>query len=87
MTHAVRTADKYYNVQDTTLKDAQVTKFIQKVTGKVGESRKKSEDISSMEELIPQELEPQTKKELLRIFSKTLAAGNLPSLEEISKIA
>ena len=41
MTHAVTTADKYYNVQDTTLKDAQVAKFIQKVTGKVGESRKK----------------------------------------------
>ncbi len=41
MTHAVTTADKYYNVQDTTKKDAQVAKFISKVTGKVGETSKK----------------------------------------------
>ncbi len=77
MTHAVTTADKYYNIQDTTLKDVQVAKFIQKVTGKVGESRKKNEDVSSMEELVPLELEPQAKTELLRILLKTLAAGNL----------
>ena len=85
MTHAVTTADKYYNVQDTTTKDAQVAKFIQKVTGKVGQSAKQSTEISKGD--ITKELEPHEKKELLRIFSKTLSAGNVPSNEEISKVA
>ncbi len=82
MTHAPTTADKYYNVQDTTSKDAQVVKFISKVTGKVGETP--PNPCSSLEELVPQELEPAAKKELLRVYSKTLAAGHLPSLDEIS---
>ena len=82
MTHAPTTADKYYNVQDTTSKDAQVAKFISKVTGKVGETP--PNPCSSLEELVPHELEPAAKKELLRVYSKTLAAGHLPSLDEIS---
>ncbi len=82
MTHAVTTADKYYNVQDTTQKDAQVAKFIAKVTGKVGETSEKHR-VSSLEELVPRELEPDAKKELLRVYSKTLAAGHLPSMEEL----
>ena len=75
MTHAVTTTDKYYNVQDTMKKDAQVAKFISKVTGKVG-----------LQELLPQELEPDVKKELLRISAKTLAAGHLPSIQELNNM-
>ncbi len=40
--------------------------------------------MSSLEELVPQELEPDAKKELLRVYSKTLAAGHLPSMEELN---
>ena len=86
MTHAVTTADKYYNVQDTTKKDAQVAKFISKVTGKVGEMMNKNQDVSSLQELLPQELEPDVKKELLRIYAKTLAAGHLPSIQELNNM-
>ncbi len=70
-------------MQDTTQKDAQVAKFIAKVTGKVGETSEKHQDVSSLEELVPQELEPDAKKELLWVYSKKLAAGHLPSMEEL----
>ncbi len=51
-------------MQDTTQKDAQVAKFIAKVTGKVGETSEKHQDVSSLEELVPWELELDAKKEL-----------------------
>ncbi len=77
---------RYYNVQDTNTKDAQVAKFIQGITGKVGNTKQQTDEITSLEELIPEEIQPSTRKQLIHIFAKTLSTGKILRIEDISNL-